>query len=209
MNKYFTLLIGLSVVISILYIAGYKQNVNLMKSIAKTLEDALKPKDKLYTYLGGVLGFAVDYKVDGFKKVHATLRLIPRQSVLYLPFMFLTSGKDTLQLMFYTEKPINSEFHIIKEGFLSFLTKPKIYNREKLKSKNIKIKGKKWEMLYEDEKDYKFVKLVELFDTKHFSHLAITKENSIVYIKLEFYRLNYNHLKTSLQKAKRFIESAV
>ncbi|GEM_PF-4232405 len=208
-NKYFTLLVGLSVAISILYIAGYKHNIKLMKLIAESLENALTPRDKLYTYLGGVLGFAVDYDVDGFKKVHATLRLIPRQSILYLPFVFLTNRKDSLQLMFYTKNPIKSEFHLIKESVLDFFTKPKIYNRNKLKSKIVEIEGKKWEMLYEDETYHNFINLINFFNSRHFKHLAITKENNIVYIKLEFYKIDYKSLTTSIQKAKKFIEAAV
>ena len=206
MSKYITLFVGVSVVISLWYIAGYKKNIKLMKFISEALERALKPKDKLYTYLGGVLGFAVDYTVDGFKKVHATLRLIPRQSALYLPFMFITSGKDSLQIMFYTKKPIESEFHIIKEGFLKF-TKPKIYNREKLKSRYETINGVKYEILFEDDKYDRFVEFVKLFNPKHFNHLAITKDNSIVYVNLLFYGMKPQELENSIKKAANFIRT--
>ncbi len=96
MTKYITLFVGISVVISLVYIAGYKKNIKIMKEMAETLEAAFSPKDKLYTYLGGVLGFIAEYQADGFEKISVTLRLIPRQSALYLPFMFVTSGKDSL-----------------------------------------------------------------------------------------------------------------
>ncbi len=208
MSHYIAIFVGFSVLISLIYIAGYKKNIKLMKLISEALEKALKPKDKLYTYLGGVLGFAVDYKVDGFKKVHATLRLIPRQSALYLPFMFVTSGKDSLQIMFYTEKPVRSEFHVIRESFLKF-TKPKIYNKDKLKSKPLQIDGRKYEMLYEDDSYGRFVELVKLFNLKRFNHLAITKENSIVYINLLFYGIDADELEESVRKAVNFIKSSL
>ncbi len=205
MSKYIAFFVGFSVLISLIYIAGYKKNIKLMKGIAEALEGALKPKDKLYTYLGGVLGFAVDYAVDGFKKVHVTLRLIPRQSALYLPFMFITSGKDSLQIMFYTHKPVKSEFHILKKGLLK-LTEPKIYNRKKLKSEIIEIEGRKYEMLYENDDYREFVEFVKLFDLKHFNHLAITAENSIVYVNLLFYGLNPEKFEESLKKAVKYLK---
>ncbi|WP_025270550.1 hypothetical protein [Hippea sp. KM1] len=207
-STYITIFIGVSVAISLVYIAGYKKNIKIMKEMAKSLEAALNPKDKLYTYLGGVLGFSAEYKVNGFKKVFVNLRLIPRQSILYLPFMFITSGKDSLQIMFYTEKPIIGEFHIIKEGPLK-LTKPKIYNRGKLKKETAIIDNRKYEILKDSDKYSNFKNLIKLFNTKHFNHLAITKENSIVYINLLFYRVNYNELENSLKKTANFIKSSI
>ncbi len=208
MSKYITLFVGISVVISLVYIAGYKKNIKIMKKMAETLEEAFAPKDKLYTYLGGVLGFIAEYKLDDFNKVSITLRLIPRQSALYLPFMFVTSGKDSLQIMFYTKKPVSSEFHLIKESFMK-LTKPKIYNRQKLKSERIEIDGTKYEMLTENGRYKKFIEFIGLFNKKQFNHLAITKEKSIVYINLLFYKINYDELKNSLKKASNFIKSAI
>ena len=208
MNKYITLFIGVSVVISLVYIAGYKKNIKIMKKMAETLEETFQPKDKLYTYLGGVLGFIAEYQVDGFEKVSITLRLIPRQSALYLPFMFVTSGKDSLQIMFYTKKPVVSEFHLIKESFLK-MTKPKVYNRSKLKSERIEIEGTKYEMLTENLKYKKFIEFVPIFNKRQFNHLAITKEKSIVYVNLLFYRMDYEQLKNSLRKASNFIKSTV
>jgi len=184
MSKYITLFVGISVVISLVYIAGYKKNIKIMKKMAETLEATFQPKDKLYTYLGGVLGFIAEYKVDGFEKVSITLRLIPRQSALYLPFMFVTSGKDSLQIMFYTKKPVGSEFHLIKESFLK-MTKPKIYNRPQLKSEKIEIEGTKYEMLTENSRYKKFIEFVPIFNKRQFNHLAITKEKNIVYINLK------------------------
>ncbi len=208
MSRYITLFVGISVVISLVYIAGYKKNIKIMKKMAETLEEAFRPKDKLYTYLGGVLGFIADYQVDNFQKISVTLRLIPRQSALYLPFMFVTSGKDSLQIMFYTDAYVKEEFHLIKESFL-MMTKPKIYNRSKLKSEKININGINYEMLTENGKYKKFTELTKLFNKKQFNHLAITKEKNIVYINLLFYKMDYEELKDSLQKASNFIKSAV
>ncbi|AEA34300.1 hypothetical protein [Hippea maritima] len=207
-SAYITIFIGISVAISLVYIAGYKKNIKIMKEMAKSLESALNPKDKLYTYLGGVLGFSAEYKVDGFKKVFINLRLIPRQSILYLPFMFVTSGKDSLQIMFYTEKPIRGEFHIIKEDPLK-LAKPKIYNREKLSKEISTINNKKYEILKDSNRYSNFKNLIKLFNDKHFNHLAITKENSIVYINLLFYKMNYKEFKNSLKKTADFIKSSI
>lgn len=185
--KYIFILIIISFIISVVYLFGYRKNVKLMKEIAKALEKSLKPKDQLYTYLGGVLGFSADYKVDGFKKITANLRLIPRQSALYLPFMFLTSGKDSLQILFWLNKPAKEEFHIIKKSPLN-LHKPKIFNRDKLKKETIKFNNNEFEILYENEPyNKKLMKFIESIDLEYFNHLAITTENNIVYVNLISY----------------------
>ncbi len=204
-TKYIALLLAVSLIISIIYYFGYRKNVKIIKSIAIALEDALKPKDKLYTYLGGVLGFSVEYKVDGVKKVLANLRLIPRQSVLYLPFMFITSGKDNLQLLFYTKKPLRCEFHLVRKSPLN-LTKPKIYNRDKLKKEPFVLKDTKFDMLYESENyDRKFIQIAKLLPIKYFNHLAITTDNNIIYVQLLFYNIDMETLKESIKQIKEFI----
>ncbi len=204
-TKYIALLLAVSLIISIIYYFGYRKNVKIIKSIAVALEDALKPKDKLYTYLGGVLGFSVEYKVDGVKKVLANLRLIPRQSVLYLPFMFITSGKDNLQLLFYTKKPLRCEFHLVRKSPLN-LTKPKIYNRDKLKKEPFILKDTKFDMLYESENyDRKFLQIAKLLPIKYFNHLAITTDNNIIYVQLLFYNIDMETLKESIKQIKEFI----
>lgn len=204
-TRYIALLLAVSLIISVVYYFGYRKNVKIIKSIAMALEDALKPKDKLYTYLGGVLGFSVEYKVDGVKKVLANLRLIPRQSVLYLPFMFITSGKDNLQLLFYTKKPLKCEFHLVRKSPLN-LTKPKIYNRDKLKKEPLVLENTKFDMLYESENyDRKFLQIAKLLPIKYFNHLAITTDNNIIYIQLLFYNIDTETLKNSLKQVKEFI----
>ncbi len=204
-TRYIALLLAISLIISVVYYFGYRKNVKIIKSIAMALEDALKPKDKLYTYLGGVLGFSVEYKVDGVKKVLANLRLIPRQSVLYLPFMFITSGKDNLQLLFYTKKPLKCEFHLVRKSPLN-LTKPKIYNRDKLKKEPLTLENTKFDMLYESENyDRKFLQIAKLLPIKYFNHLAITTDNNIIYIQLLFYNIDTETLKNSLKQVKEFI----
>ncbi len=205
-SRLIALFIAVSLIISVVYYIGYRKNVKIMKKVAEALEDALKPKDKLYTYLGGVLGFSVEYQVEGTKKVLANLRLIPRQSVLYLPFMFLTSGKDNLQLLFYTKKPLKCEFHLIRKSPLN-LTKPRIYNREKLRSEICNINGTTFEMLYESKNyDNRFKKIADIIPTKHFNHLAITTENNIIYVQLLFYDIEKELLVKTVQGLKRFIQ---
>jgi len=204
-TRYIALLLAISLIISIIYYFGYRKNVKIIKNIAVALEDALKPKDKLYTYLGGVLGFSVEYKVDGMKKVLANLRLIPRQSVLYLPFMFITSGKDNLQLLFYTKKPLKCEFHLVRKSPLN-LTKPRIYNRDKLKKESLTLGDTKFDMLYESENyDRKFLQIAKLLPIKYFNHLAITTDNNIIYIQLLFYNIHIETLKSSIKQIKEFI----
>ena len=198
---YIFIFIIISVIISVAYFIGYKKNIKYMKLMAAMLESALQPQDQTYTYLGGILGFSADYAVDGFAQVKANLRLIPRQSALYWPFLLITGAKDSLQLMFYLKKPIKEEFHVIKPSFLNFY-KPHIYNREILKKDYIELNGKKMEILKEKKVNKALLKSIEHFDIKYFNHLAATTDYSIVYIQLHFLRFNEDKLQESIQKFK-------
>ncbi|HJP17767.1 MAG TPA: hypothetical protein QF468_03840 [Nitrospinota bacterium] len=121
--------------LTLLALAGYslgrKRNLSILKSVGNSLEEILKPDDQDYTWLGGSIGFNANYKCKDFKKVEATLTLLPRQSPLYYPVSFLVSGFDRLYVTFFLKSKFKSEGHIINKRYFKFRG-PKIENIQKL-----------------------------------------------------------------------------
>jgi len=181
-KEVFGALIGASLVLTVLYPLGHRRNLKLAKRMAALLEEQLQPQDQEYTWLGGVMGFTGEFKVPGFRKVMVVYRLLPRQSVLWLPFHFLTGDRDTVQALFYLKEPPSQEIHMVKRGLLS---RPKIYNLASLKEKRMKRRGSKVRILYERDPD-PAERLADFLgdELPLVRHLAVTKEKGVLYLEL-------------------------
>lgn len=94
----FLLFILLSIVISLLYMFGFKKNYKKIKEVAFTLENILKPTDTKYTWIGGVIGFKANYKLEAFTEILINYTNLPRQSTLYMPIALLFGRYDRLEL---------------------------------------------------------------------------------------------------------------
>ena len=161
---------------------GVKVNVRRAREVAAVLEDVLCPKDKLYTWLGGVIGFSAEFQVDGFEKVLANFRMIPRHALLWLPFVWVLGRKDNLQLLFYLKKRVPTECHIVKDAPLK---RVKVYNRAQLDEEELVVSGVKCKMFYKNSKLKN--KLVRLFEpvSEVARHIALTPEKNVLYLEME------------------------
>jgi len=92
------LLILLSAIAMYQFFKGRKLNLGIMSRVSKDLEEALKPLDKEYTWLGGYVGFKAKYKLKN-ADVEATLTLLPRHALLYLPISLLVNKADRLYIV--------------------------------------------------------------------------------------------------------------
>ncbi|NPA16076.1 MAG: hypothetical protein GXO44_05960 [Deferribacteres bacterium] len=169
-------LLGLSLVLVAVFYVGMRKNLRLARMMAEILEAVLKPVDRTYTWLGGVIGFAAEYKVKGFEKVYANFRLFPRHSLLWMPFALLSGRRDTLQLLVFLKCRVGQEFHVVRKGIL----KPKIYNKDKLK----KAEDGSLEFYYEHSLEMRdeVLPVVERLSPFLF-HLAITPEKNVFYLE--------------------------
>lgn len=125
-------LLTIGVLISLQFYRGRRENLKLMRDIALELEEAIKPRDQMYTWLGGYVGFRADYKVSSplINRIEATLTLLPRQSVLHFPFSLLFLRHDRLYLLVKLRQPPPGEAHAISPRYYRF--GPGIENREKM-----------------------------------------------------------------------------
>ncbi len=127
--RYFAGVVIFTLLLIYAYYNGQRTNLQKIRDTAVSLEKALKPSDKRYTWLGGVAGFSADFNVEGFGEVQAVLTLIPRQSLLYMPFVLLRGAEDRLQMLFFLKEPPPEELHVIPVG----KKHPHIHNMERLK----------------------------------------------------------------------------
>ncbi len=183
---WFVVLLLSSAVLIITYQLGNKKNLRMMKELSLMLERALRPSDKEYTLLGGVLGFSATYKIKGFRDVKASLFLLPRQSLLYLPIAILRTGYDSLEILFYLNKPVNEEAHVVRPTKLSHWM-PKIKRKDELQGKEMVLQGEKFELLFDKKgKAVSMAKrLAEVLAPCGSTHIAITPANSVVYLRFK------------------------
>jgi len=175
-------LVGASLLLVGAFHVGHKRNLKLITRLSRLLEGCLQPKDQNYTWLGGVMGFTGEYQVPGFKKVMVVYRLLPRQSLLWLPFHFLTGDRDTVQALFYLKGLPSQEFHLVRGGLLN---QPKIYNLSLLKAEKKVLAGKVFGVLYERDLS-PLDRVVGLLgeDLPLVRHVAVTKEKGVFYLEI-------------------------
>ncbi len=185
-NFGFIILLILSGVIAILYYVGYRKNIKAIEDVSKALERGLNPKKKEYIWLGGALGFTGNFEVQGFKKVSASVFMLPRQSVLYYPFSLITTGYDRLEVLFFLKEEVRNEVHIIKEVKFPYKM-PKIFNVDLLKKEKIKINERSFILLYKNKtKDIEAIlSLVYALEPLGIMHIALTPSNRVLYVKLK------------------------
>ena len=171
----FALFVVFSLILVVSFYWGVKANIRKAKEVAAELEKALSPDDKKYTWLGGVIGFYAEYKVRGFSKITATLRLIPRHAVLWLPITFLIGRRDTLQMLFFLKMPVRGECHVVRKG-----KRVKIYNIERLKEEA----EDNWRLLFDSREQLERLRPLLKPLEPLLIHCALTPDNRVLYLNL-------------------------
>lgn len=178
------LMLILGGITSLQFFKGRKLNTLMMIKYIRDFEANLKPKDKLYTYIGGYVGFKATYDINEnfIKKIELTLTLLPRQSLLYLPISYLTRKHDRLYIVFRLNEKIGYDVHIIKKYF--YFPGPMIDNIETYKKESIFLNGKEFYAFYKNKLDLeKLIKIVENsigFDDLR--HISYTRETNVLFL---------------------------
>jgi len=185
-NPLFAIILGLSVALAISYFYGHKKNLRLIERVSKCLEESLEPTDQEYTWLGGVLGFTGNFQVKGFDKVTASVFMLPRQSLLYFPFSYITTGCDRVEVMFYLKQKVTNEIHVIRKIMPSYRM-PTIYEKESLHSENVQLHGKRFELMYRHRTGdvARFLAVAGRLEPQEFMHIALTPRKGIFYVRLK------------------------
>ena len=136
----FFLFIGFSCLLSAVYFWGRRANQRLYLSAFADLTDVIKPDDQTFTNIGGVVGYHAKFilkKESVFSKVDATITLLPRHSLLYMPLSKLIMKFDRLFITLYLKAALSGEGHLIEKRYAGFRA-PKITNAPRLEKMEIK-----------------------------------------------------------------------
>jgi hypothetical protein len=116
-------LLYLFVAATLILVAGYLRGARVNKRLAPAVFDilvrAVKAREKRFTNIGGLTGYhatLVPKKRKVVESVNATLVLLPRQSLLFLPIALLMGHRDTLAVFLnLAEEPAGrlSEGHLV------------------------------------------------------------------------------------------------
>ena len=109
------LLVAVAALLALGYVLGRRRNLALVTQVARDLEEALEPKDKTYTWIGGLIGFKASYELasEDWESVEATLVLLPRHAPLFLPFSYLLFRGDRLFLLGRLRGELSGELHLL------------------------------------------------------------------------------------------------
>lgn len=174
-------------VVSLQFFQGRKLNLVLMRYYIRGFEDNLKPKDKLYTWIGGYVGFKVQYDIEDeyVKSVEMSLTLLPRQSLLYFPISLLIRKHDRLYVILRLKEKLGLDAHIIKKNF--YFPGPILDDIETYRKETVDYDNRKFLIFYKNRDDIgKLEKLVRRsMDFEDIRHIGYTRSTNVLFLLLK------------------------
>ncbi len=169
----------LASVASVSFFYGRKKNLIYIRDYSRELENALNPVDKIYHWIGLYAGFRAYYTLKGaIKKVEATIVLLPRQSIFYLPISFLTLKHDRYYLVYHLGKCKCRETHLLSPEALSHVKldfpKHKILKR--------RIMGKTFYVVEGGSNEYHLLRSIVEKYPNNILHVSVTPKTNVLYI---------------------------
>jgi len=189
----FYLFIAFTLIITLGYSWGARRNKRIYLSAFHALVNLIKPKDQQFTNIGGSTGYhanLIPKKNDIFRRVDATITLLPRQSWLYLPFSLIIQRFDRLFLTFFLLHPkktklVLREGHLIERRYSNFRS-PKIKNAGSLSHESFNWDGRDYILYYEDETvKNRLISLAKIMRTPGtVKHIAVVPEEERIFVFL-------------------------
>jgi len=130
----FYLFIAFTCALSMGYFWGRRTNKRVFLSAFNDLVDVVHPDDQTFTNIGGLVGFHANLIIKRkgpVSRVDATITLLPRHSLLYLPVSKLIMRHDRLFVTIHLKPPLFGEAHLIEVKYAGFRS-PKIQNAERM-----------------------------------------------------------------------------
>ena len=181
MNRGVMVLLLLGLVASLQYWRGRRLNLTLIRELSRQMEEALRPKEKNYTWIGGYVGVVAEYTLEdeNYSKAKATISLLPHHSLLYLPISLLLGRKDRVYFLIYPKRKLKGRAHVLsgkKSSSLKGLPRFSFVDSVTLKGVNLK-------RYYNSKGEAEFLTKVasRLKDPRSFEHLAANVEENAYY----------------------------
>jgi hypothetical protein len=130
----FYLFIAFTAALSIGYFWGRRANKRVFLSAFNALVDIVRPDDQTFTNIGGLVGYHANLLIKRkgpIERVDATITLLPRHSLLYLPISKLIMRYDRLFVSIHLKPALPGEAHLIETKYAGFRG-PKISNVARL-----------------------------------------------------------------------------
>ncbi len=143
-------LLALAGVTVLQFYRGRRKNLEILEKSIRIMEEALRPKDKNYTVIGLYVGYSAKYLIErgGVNEFEATVVLLPRQSLFYIPIAKITSRFDRVYLIFRTVREPYAEAHLVRKGYYRMGVKRVIRGIENMTIESIDINGRKYLLVY-------------------------------------------------------------
>lgn len=150
----FYLFIAFSFLLGLGFFWGRRTNRNIFLSAFNDLMQVIKPADQTFTNIGGLIGYHANFippQKNIIEKVDATITLLPRQSLLYLPLSKLIRKYDRLFITIHLKSAPVAEGHLIETGYARFRG-PKITNADRMERESFKWGGLDFFLYYEQDR---------------------------------------------------------
>ncbi len=150
----FFLFIAFSLFLSLGYYWGRRRNKQIFLSAFHDLVDIVKPDEQKFTNIGGTIGYHANLfvkKKGAVSQVDATITMLPRQSLLYMPISKLIMRHDRLFITIHLNRAPAGEGHLIEKKYAAFRG-PKIKEADKLYREEIKWGNLDFILYYENIK---------------------------------------------------------
>jgi len=173
----FYLFIAFSFFLGLGFFWGKRTNRNIFLSAFNDLIKIINPVDQTFTNIGGSIGYHANFvprKKNSVEKVDATITMLARQSLLYLPLSRLIRKYDRLFITIHLKSAPVAEGHLIETGYARFRG-PKITNVDRMQREEVKWGGLDFILYHEQDRMRR--KLVEFMqdnpDPGTVRHIAV------------------------------------
>jgi hypothetical protein len=135
----FYLFIAFTALLSMGYFWGRRVNKRVSLSAFNALVDTVAPDDQTFTNIGGLVGYHANLLIkrkSPISQVDATITLLPRHSLLYLPISKLIMRYDRLFVSIHLKSALPGEAHLIETKYAAFRG-PKISNAQRMTRREV------------------------------------------------------------------------
>ena len=102
MNRGVMVLLLLGLVASLQYWRGRRLNLTLIRELSRQMEEALRPKEKNYTWIGGYVGVVAEYTLEdeNYSKAKATISVSYTHLIWIISMEGLKGVKEKQETLF-------------------------------------------------------------------------------------------------------------
>jgi hypothetical protein len=195
-----------TVLLALGYFRGARRNRAIAHAALNALTDGFGAKDQEFTNIGGLTGYHARFLLDhrpGVDDIEATVTLLPRQSLLFMPFALLFNRHDRLFLSINLSADLTEllvEGHLIERQHLDSQVAD-LRKQKHLESENLRWDGNSFVLFFADS--WARDRLVELSDRvetpEMVRHIALVPSRGRLFAALDLWPTQIQSFAVQLQ----------